>query len=386
MFVNLDMAYWAIYGLLAILGINVFIILAMKIRKKQTQKKTQKCVQQFQEYLDTIQSDLKQKDRLPLPDKPLNKFEKQVLQQVLFDWIHHYSGEKQTKLEILCKDLGLVELNLKRLKSLSHKTQVDAAYNLGVMRAPEATDPLFQLLYRNKRDSTMFIIARSIAQTSDQPAKVKDMIIHLSEDNHNNYALITDISQESSLDLRVIYTQLLKESRPVLTKVALLGLMEESTPDLHSQVLPFITSEDKEVRELTVQLLIYSGACSASEIQKFIRFKDWEIRSFIAEWIGDAKKTEYTSLLEEGLKDKNWTVARSSARSLLKLGESGFEMLCKVAQTNQAGADVALECLHEELSIQASKAEQMKQSSDYDHKLYIFKQHFGEDQQLTPAM
>ncbi len=351
MFVNLDLAYWVIYGLLAILGVNVFTILAIKIRKKQTQKKTQKCLQQFQEYLDTIQADLQKKERLPVPDKSLNKFEKKVLQQVLFDWMESLSCTHRNKLEVLCEDLGLVELNLKRLNGLSHRVQLDAAYNLGVMRATEATAPLFQLFYRNKRDSTLFIIARSIAQTTDQPSYIKDMIIHLSESNHNNYALMIDIAQESSLDLQTIYTQLLRESNPVLNKVALLGLMDHAKPDLHSQVLPFITSEDKEIRALTVQLLTYSGACSSSEIQKFIRFKDWEIRAFIAEWIGDSEKVEYANLLEEGLQDKNWTVARSSARSLVKLGESGFETLCAIAKTEKTGAEVALECLHEDLSI-----------------------------------
>lgn len=386
MFVSLQIAYWVIYGLLAILGITVITILAIKISKRQKEKRTQKCLQKFQEYLDTIQSDLRHKERLPMPDQPLNTFEKKVMQNVLLDWMANTTSAHRRKLERLCEDLGLVELNLKQLKSTSHTTQIDAAYKLGIMRATEATAPLFQLFYRNKRDSTLFIIARSIAQTANQPSHVKDMILYLSEDYHNNYALLIDIAQDSSLDLTNVYNQLLKEKRPVLIKVALLGLMDQAQEDLHSQVLPLITSEDKEIRELTVRLLTQLGECSSSEIQKFIHFKDPEIRAFMAEWIGDSKQTEYAKLLEESIQDHDWTVARSSARSLLKLGDWGFETLCTIAKSEKTGSDIALECLHEDLNIQASKDVQTKQSTDYDRKLHVFQKHFGDKQNLNPAM
>ncbi|MYL34654.1 hypothetical protein GLW08_14390 [Pontibacillus yanchengensis] len=388
MFFNLQMAYWVVYGLLAIMGILTIVIMAIKFKNVRNQKKTEVSLQKFQSYLDYVQSQLDEEDRLRIPNQKVGDFDKKVLQKVLIDWIQRLSGVHRDKLITLCHDLGLIDFNLKQIKSLSEFKRLDAAYYLGSMRSSEAIPDLFKLLKKNKEGPEAFIIGRSIAQAADKPEDVKEMLTYLAKEERENYHLLADIAGESTLDMSVQYKQLLTSENTELVKLALLGLSNQTDSGMDSNVRSFVYSKDKEIRMNAVRLLITSGAWTSGEIKQMIHFNDSDVRAFIAQWIGDSGVVQFADQLQEGVKDSDKIVARTCAKSLLKLGESGFIKLCEVTIQNegQPVADLALECIQEDLKESSVKTGNIEHVTSYNQKLYLYQKYFGKDEDLTQAI
>ncbi|MCD5324308.1 MULTISPECIES: HEAT repeat domain-containing protein [Pontibacillus] len=386
MFFSLDAAFYVIYVLAGLMAIMSSIIIGIKVRKKQLHKKTQKVMQRYQSYFTYLTQQLDAKEPLEVPKSELTTFEKKVFQRELVERLERLSGNQRDKLIQLCNDLGLKEFNMKRLKSGRHYVRLEAAYNLGAMRAKEAVPSLCKMLYKNKKDSTRFIVARSIAQTATSTGQINDMIHYLAKDQENNYQLIVDIAQESDLDLSGAFISLLKESNPELTKVGLFGLRHQPDSEIHSILRPHLDSKDFDIRTNTAKLMVASGQCSQKEMEQFMKFKDEEVRLYTGEWIGQAGMRQYQEVLELGVQDKNQQVARTSAKSLSQLGESGFRTLCKLAVSNLSNGTVAFEAVHEHLKESAAGYATNRKIADYNQKLSIYETYFGKDQQLIDAM
>ncbi|KGP91298.1 hypothetical protein N780_08105 [Pontibacillus chungwhensis BH030062] len=386
MFFNLEAAFYVIYVLAGLMAIMSSIIIGIKVRKKQTRKKTEQVMHHHKSYFTYITQQLDARESLQTPKRELTTFEKKVFQRELVERIERLSGAQRGKLIQLCKDLGLTEFNLKRLKSGRHYVRLEAAYNLGAMRCEEAVPTLCKMLYKNKKDSTRFIVARSIAQTATSTGQINDMIHYLAKDQENNYPLIVDIAKESDLDLRGPFISLLKEPNPELTKVGLFGLRDQPDAEMHSILRPHLNSEDYDIRTNAAKLMVASGGSTAQQMEQFMNFKDEEVRLFTAEWIGQTGVKKYQEVLELGVQDEDKQVARKSARSLSQLGDSGFRTLCKLAVSNLRNETIAFEMIHEYLKESAAGYSTNRKVADYHRKLSIYETYFGKDQELIDAM
>ncbi|WP_163536202.1 HEAT repeat domain-containing protein [Gracilibacillus sp. YIM 98692] len=379
MFINLQAAYWVIGILLVLMIILATLTLSMKVNKKRLEKKEKKCLSEFRSYFDYLQLQLDNADRLRPPAKPLRIFEKKVLQKTLLQWVDRLEGIHRQKLLTLCEDIGLISYNRKRLKSPWSIIRIDAAYHLGILRDSESTSELLSMLHQKKFEASIYIIARSIAQTSKDVNEIKSLIQYLVENGKQNSHLIADISKESYLDLRSVYVDFLYESQLELVKVGLIGLQDQVDYHLSEDIHSFLHSKDKEIRILTAKLLTSSMALTKRDVQAYLQFPDWEVRQLFAEWIGNSELKQYAEYLREGVQDLNWMVSRSSAKSLMQLGTRGFEILCELASGNDGdrGREVANEFMEEELKQSIHRFSNLADITEYNQKVYIYQKYFG---------
>ncbi|KGX91173.1 hypothetical protein N781_05220 [Pontibacillus halophilus JSM 076056 = DSM 19796] len=389
MLVDLTMAFYVVYGLSAIMLVFMATILVIKARKTNEEKQRKQVLTTYEDYLQYLLRNLDDPGAFQLPTNPTTKREKQVLQKELIQWMDRIKGNHLQKLVRLSEEMGLVDLDLKRLRSRRHYVRLDAAYNLGVMRCGRAVKPMLTVLEKNQRDSTMFILGRSIAQAATHANEVEEMIHHLGKRGHNNYQLLVDITKESNLDLGELYTRLIQEEQPNLIKVGLLGLREHAEPHMSRRVRAYLEAEDKEIRIHAVKLMIASGSWTKGDLFQFMKSDDWEVRLYIAKWIGDAKLVELKEVLEVGVKDPLWSVAKASAKSLLSLDQVGVKRLYQLAMDWKGTheGEVALECIQEDLKETASNAENgFTTLQAYHQKLNLFEQFFGRDEEVIQAM
>ncbi|MGY4691439.1 HEAT repeat domain-containing protein [Salibacterium sp. K-3] len=388
MFINLQAAYWMIAVLITLMIIFMVITIAIKMRKKISVKKEKDCLDNFHSYLHYLQVQLDNQALLMPPKKPLSSFEKKVLQNTLLPWVDRLKGVHREKLLTLCKDIGLNHYNKKRLQSPWSMVRLDAAYHLGILRDQEVTSQLMSLLYRSHFDSSVYIIARSIAQTSVNPDDIKNLMLYLVNNGKQHSHLVADISKESSLDLRPIYTQFLYEDNPKLNKIGLIGLQDHVDQELPEIVHSSSQSEDKEIRKLALQLRMSAMVLTEKDVQYYLQFPDWEIRHLFADWIGNSGLIQYTELLKERLQDSNWIVSRTTAKSLAQLGEHGFEILCETAAGvhGEQGRETAEEHIKEKLNQTIHDLSQVEDITEYNQKVFIYQKYFGKSHDLTKAL
>ncbi len=388
MFLNLKVAMGMTVFLLVLMAIVMGITLIIKLGKIRKQKKTEQCLAKFSGYLNYVQTEMGQKERLNPPHHTLSKFEKRVIQDKLHRWMAPLSGAHKQSLLDLCKDMGLIEFNLKRLRSLSHYTRIDAAYFLGAMESEEAVPELFRMLDKNPYDSTIFIIGRSIAQASKLPGEVAEMLKYLASGEKSTYQLLADIASDSQLNLKDQYIEFISSDQLDLVKLGLIRLRDYKGEDLPSFLNSLIHSEDKEIRSLATRLLTNHMKLSKEDVKMLARSSDDDIRLHIFEWIGDTGQLAHADLLEEAVHSSNKVISRVCAGNLLKLGNVGFSILCKIALDNESayGSSIALDFVHEELDRAAKQRELIERAVDSNQKHFLYKKFFGKDRSLVEAI
>ena len=388
MFMNVQIAYYMIGFLLILMAVFMMVTLSLKWKKKQSEKRTAACLSRFKDYLDYLQTQLGEEERLRPPHRSLSKFERRVLQQELVQWINRLEGEYRQQLLTLCDDLGLVEYNVKRLKSFRSMTRIDAAYHLGAMRASKATTPLTTMLFKKRVDSSSYIFARAIAQTANHPTEMAELLHFLIKHGKQDVHLVADISRESDLDLTQVFTGFLQKQNPTYIKLGLIGLQNSVKPDLPDRVQTLTKSDDREIRINAAKLLMSSTDLSEHDIKFYLTFPDWEIRKLFAEWIGRADLIQYIPLLATRVEDTNWMVARASAASLIRMGEDGFEALCKLAAGNvsEDGRAIANEFIEEDLKHSQKRPTRVDDIKIQNKKEFLYQKYFGNTENLTNVM
>lgn len=364
------------------------LTLSIKMSKIISAKKEKDCLANFHSYLYYLQVELDNEAMLRPPNKSLRSFEKKVLQKTLLPWVERLKGVHREKLLILCEAIGLNEYNKKRLQSPWSIVRLDAAYHLGILRDKEVTSQLISMLHRSNFDSSICIIARSIAQTSEYPNEIKNLIQYLVNNTKYHLHLIADISKESSLDLRSVYISFLYEDHSKLNKIGLIGLQDQVDQNIPETVRSFVHSDDKETRILAVQLLMFAMDLTEKDVHYYLQFPDWEIRNMLADWIGYSGLTQYTGLLKVPIQESNWIVSRTSAKSLAQLGEYGFEILCELAAGihGEQGREVAKEYIDEKLKQTINTFSHVDDITEYNQKIFIYQKFFGKRHDLTKAL
>ncbi|UOQ84285.1 HEAT repeat domain-containing protein [Gracilibacillus salinarum] len=379
MFINLQAAYWMIGSLFILMFILSTITLSIKVNKKRVEKKEKQCLSEFRSYIHYVQSQLDNADRLRAPAKKLRTFEQKVLQKKLVQLVDQLEGVHRQKLLTLCDDIGLISYNRERLKSPWSIVRIDAAYHLGILRDSGSTSTLFSMLFRNKIEPSIYIIARSIAQTSTSTPEMKSLLRYLVENGKQDSHLVADIAKESEADLGTVYAEFLNESKLEFVKVGLIGLQNQVDFHIPENIHRFLDSDDREVRILAAKLLTISMTLTKEDVEVYMRVSDWEVRHHFAEWIGNAELKQYADLLNQGVQDTNWLVSRASAKSLIQLGTKGFEIICEVAFGNhgEQGREVAQEFMEEELKQSIHRFSNLADITDYNQKVYIYQKYFG---------
>lgn len=345
-----------------------------------SERQTKRYLHKHQNYLDYVKSHLHEETPLGKPSGELTKFELKVIQSKLFEWMEKIVGAERDKLTQLCRELGLVELNMRRLRSEIHWTRLDAAYNLGVMQASEATDALQQLLDEESYGSSSFVIARAISKSAQHEKELDRMVRSLAKHRKHSHRLVAEVLGLSRIDCTAMLIRYLREQDDELVKIALTGLQNRAFAEAFDLLPPLVRADDPELRLLAVQALVGQGSqLTEGHMQELMRHDDAEIRLAIADALGRGGQPYAIALLKQGMADSDWRVKMSSAKSLARLEEDGFLALCEIASGSEPDeASVAGEVIQEELALGALYVDDFEQAMRHSRMVGIYRQFFDE--------
>lgn len=378
----LAMAIVFLYALCGLTVLGLIVLFALKLRNISVENATRRCLEKYRDYFVYLQAHGEEEERLQMPHGELTKKEKQIIQKKLFELMERFTGIHRKKLMMLCEDMGLVELDIQRLNGWWKWTRVDAAYNLGIMRAKRAVPNLMTLLQKNANDTSVFIIARAIAKCARNTEDLREMTCHVVSAKKNVHQLIVDIISESQVDTAPLFAQLLQESDAELVKIGLIGYAVHAQPEMEPTLSRLVQSPDKEVRIKAVKLMCRDVRyLNEQTISHFLNHEDWEIRAMMAKAIGSLQLSPYIPALKHAVGDASWWVRHHGARSLAQLEVDGFAALCEILREERSGekSEMAHQVIQEALEKDkqvlgtATATEKLLQ---YNQKLHLYRKSY----------
>ncbi|MDF2960548.1 MAG: hypothetical protein K0S39_2283 [Paenibacillus sp.] len=377
-------------AVLAALIIGAFSILyVLRVRNRRLDKQTAYYLDKHQHYFTYVTINIDGPEALLPPPGPLNVTELRAIRVKLLEWIETLDGSHRTKLTDLCRDMGLVELERKRLHSVRHWERIDAAYHLGVMRAKECTGELLTLLEREAHEATAFVVGRAAAKCAGTPGELRRLILRLIKHHPQSLQLIADIMASSELDAVPIYLELLQSGEDDLVSVALTGLSGRNDAVLFPVLELLAESKHKEIRIKASKLLLeYPHLLPQERIEGLIRHPDWEIRAAAVRITGTQKLPAFMDAMKRGLADESWWVRYYSAKSLANLGLEGFQALCETAcsSDDELCRDTAWDAIHQEMEHAAVLASQeIRHILHFNRLSHLYETMFNETYTSHPA-
>lgn len=381
MFHHLEVAYAFIFLTITLIMICFIALVIIKARNNRKQKVEAVTLAKYQDYFTYLHAHIA--DEMP-PRPPLAKLSKPelfVFQTKIIELMECLKGGQVKQLANLCDELGLVDYNLKRLRSMFHWRRIDAAYQLGAMRVTKAVPELIRLLDRSKFDSSLFVVARSVAKCARDSNDLRQLVMSVIKHRRNCQALIVELLKESSVEYAALWADFLQEKDSDLVEIALIGLTEQVEPGTVKTLQQLILAEKKEVRIKAAKALMRAGnTLSMKSIARLMNHSDWEIRATIAKAIGPLGSIKYIDVLKRGLTDDHWWVRYNSANSLAMLDEAGFIALCEIAVAagNDQNAEMARSVIHEVMNKHAASMHQVEKVVSYNRQLHIYQRFFGQ--------
>ncbi|WP_047151325.1 HEAT repeat domain-containing protein [Aneurinibacillus tyrosinisolvens] len=377
----LENLIYSTYILFTLIVIVLVVLFSLRSRAIWQERQTRYYLQKYQSYFDYVKVHLHDRAPLQKPNGPLTKRELGVIQKKLFDWMGKIVGAERDKLTNLCRELGLVELNMQRLRSEIHGTRLDAVHNLGVIQAKEAVPALLQLLEEEKYGPPAFVIARAIAkcvQNEEELDKMVRILVKHRKQSHS-HLLVVDVLAQSRIDCTSMLYRYLTERDEKFVRIAMTALHNQFIPGVHDLLWSFVWSNDPELRILAVQAIVRQGTkMKREQMRELMQHEDATVRAEAADAFGHLGMVSVISLLKEGMKDFDWRVRYNSAKSLIRLGDAGFRALCEVAvyEEETLQASLAADMIEEELSKGSFYSKDLEQTIRHNNRLRIYRQFF----------
>ncbi|CAG7649516.1 HEAT repeat domain-containing protein [Paenibacillus allorhizosphaerae] len=377
-----DQAASVLYVLGALIAGGFAVLIVLRLRDGQSDEALKRNLEKYHDYFNYVSANADGADALLPPSGSLTTDELKAIQSKLLEWIESIGGEHRSKLTALCRDLGLVKLELERLRSPWHAVRIDAAYHLGVMRAEGAAAELIGMLEKEGPDPTAFVVGRAAAKCAATMDELRRIVSLLTLHHPEARQLIADIVASASLDPLPLYAELLTaESDETSLTVALTGLSSRNEPGMNRLAAPLLGSEWKEVRIKAAKLLLrYPQLLPPKQMSELLHNPEWEIRAAAVKAAGDGRLVLYMNELQLALSDEEWWVRHHGAQSLALLGPEGFIALCETAcgSENDSSREAALHAVHEELDRAAAVASQeLKQLPYYSRLNEIYRNLFA---------
>lgn len=377
MHATLTVAIAFLYGLCALTMLALLVLFGLKLRHIQADKMTKRCLEKYRDYFLYLQAHGEEEERFQLPPGNVTVKEKQIIQKQLFELMERFTGFYRQKLNWLCEDMGLIKLDMERLNSFWKWTKIDAAYNLGMMRAEQAVPGLLQLLEQSKYESSMFIVARSLAKCARDLNDLRQMVVLLVRHRKHFHQLIVDMISDSPLDPEELFISFLTDEDPDLVKVGLIGLSVHAQLDEVPGLYELVRSADKDVRIKAVKLMCQDVRYLTPErVDHFLTHRDWEIRAAMAKAIGELGLADFIPRLKQAVGDENWWVRHYSAHSLAQLQVEGFAALCEILRDERSGTktELAHQVVQQELERSKQQRSDVATQLEYNEKLYLYQQ------------
>jgi hypothetical protein len=204
-------------------------LVLLKLRNLRIERLSTQYAQKHQEYFDYIAANLE--DDLPfnVPYGTIQPLEMKIIQQKLFAWMRQIRGEPRLKIVELCRQLGFVDRENARLHSMFRWIQIDAAYNLGVMRYQDSCPKMLELLAEEKFGSPLFILTRAIARCARDQSDIRSMMQLIAGHQKSCSELMADILLDVNIDCSSLLQEWLQSDEQEYVQIALHCLHGQTT-------------------------------------------------------------------------------------------------------------------------------------------------------------
>lgn len=384
-YINIEVALKFLYVLIILNVIFVSAVYAIKIKRLRRARLERRFEVKIKDYLTYVLVNIEGNEPLQAPPFSLNKVEQEILQERLNDMIENFTGTPREKCIELCKRLGLVQYHLDRLKKGSYAVKIDAAYHLGCMRVQEAVPDLLQLLATHKLNSSLFVIARSIAKCARDEQDVKEMVQLLLSHNKGFYDLLVDMIKEADIDHGALFAEFIQRDSNDYIQIGLCGLRDYTEPTVASAVYRLIDSEDRMIQAKAVEIYLKSvHFIPRNVVQKLLQHPLDELRVLTIGAIADQKLVTYIDVMKNALLDESKRVSAASAKGLLLLGEDGIATLCGVtAEVRGSEQGEYLQMLiEEELKFLSIQLHDLDKLTRYNSLTYHYEKTLGKNKRI----
>ncbi|MFC4596815.1 hypothetical protein [Cohnella hongkongensis] len=385
MYTHLEVAIHFLYALIVLNIVFAVAVYAVKINKLRRAGIERRFEAKIKDYLTYVQVHIEGEEPLNAPPFPMNKVEREAMQERLNEMIETFTGAPRDKCKDLCRRLGLVQYHLDRLNQGSYSAKIDAAYHLGCMRAREAVPALLKLLRTHKRNSSLFVIARSIAKCARDDRDVQDMVQIVLRHNKGFYELLVDMIQEADIDHGALFAEFIRRESQEFVQIGLCGLKDYTEPAAASAVYRLLDSTDSAIQAKAAEIYLKSVHFIPGNVaQKLLRHPADEVRVLAIRAVADLKLVPYIDVLGESLLDESKRVSGASAKGLLLLGEEGIARLCGVAaeaRGSEQGEYLRL-LIEEEIQSLTTQLHDLDGLTRYNSLAYHYDKAFGKSQRI----
>jgi len=379
-YINIEVAIRFLYVLIILNVLFAVAVYAMKIKKLRRTRTEHRFEVKIKDYLTYVLVHIEGKEPLNAPPFSLNKVEQESMQERLNDMIENFIGTARDKVMELCKRLGLVQYHLNRLNKGSYSVKIDAAYHLGCMRVQEAVPALLQFLQSHKRNSSLFVIARSIAKCARDERDVKEMVQIVLRHNKGFYDLLVDMIKEADIDHGALFAEFIQRESHEFIQIGLCGLKDYTEPTVASAAYRLIDSPDKTIQYKAVEIYLKSvHFIPRNVVQKLLRNPMDEVRVLTLQAIADLKLVTYIDVMRNALSDESMRVSDASAKGLLLLGEGGIAELCGFAaeaRRSEQGEYLRM-LIEEQIQSLSLQLHDLNQLTRYNSLVYHYEKTFG---------
>ncbi|MFB9276171.1 HEAT repeat domain-containing protein [Cohnella cellulosilytica] len=385
MYINLEVAIKFLYALILMNVVFAVVVYAIKLKNLRRARTERRFETKIKDYLTYVLIHIEGTEPLNVPPFSLNKVEREALQERLSEMIENFAGAPRDKCIELCERMGLVRRHLDRLNKGFYSAKIDAAYHLGGMRVREAVPALLKLLRTHKRNSSLFVVARSIAKCARDERDVEEMTEILLKHNKGFYDLLVDIIKEADIDHGALFADFIQRESYEFIQIGLCGLQEYTEPTVASAVYRLLDSPDRAIQRKAVEIYLKSvHFIPRNVVQRLLRHSLDEVRVLAVQAVVDLKLVPYIDVLRSALMDESARVSAASAKGLLLLGEEGAAQLCGAAVQARGSerGEYLRTLIEEQIQSLSDRLHDPDRLTQYNSLVYHYDKAFDENKRI----
>ncbi len=280
---------------------------------------------------DALQAPAGAATRLPR----LNRFDRKLVRSILLGLSLDLRGDTGEAIAGLYRRLGFLSRDLSRVKSWRASTRANAAADLGLIRAAEATSALLKAM----EDSDVRVRQAAVwaLGQAGTPATLRGLVHLLGDKNlivaHRAQEVLAERGREVA-DAILGYAETTSSRSGRLAAIALIGWLRltNGASLLHG----FMGSLDPEVRVKTVKAAAAIGDPAFLEpFHDRLDDSSWPVRCQAAKGLSLFGSPQSVPRLIAALRDPEWWVRFYAAVALTEVGPAGKEALTEALQDPQ---------------------------------------------------
>lgn len=281
-----------------------------------------------------------------------------TIAEMLINRIELVAGETRARLCALSEELGLVDMELRRLKRRDPFAKALACKRLGGYRSRRAASEVFAALDVPMVDVKYHGLL-TLAKIGDlsffrRAFKEKRSVVLLSERS------LIEIIDSFEGDKVALYREMMYYEDEFVSSLFIKSAGNVRCQELADEISAFLASDSFTRRIAALKALGHiSDARFVKDIRKALADPDWRIRAIAAKSLGLMGDVESKDVLREALSDPEWWVRHNAAEALVKLGVAE-QVLKEIEKSNDRFAIESLRYALEAGSKRARTPAQVK--------------------------